>query len=276
MKYQDVLEYFVIGGTAYIAVQNWKQALELLECAIVYPSKDHAVSKIMVEAYKKWILVHALLTGASGKLPTVVTGLTRKTLTTLARPYESLAVLFEAGSATALKAEADLGAQLWGADFNTGLVVQLLRASQKFQICNLATLYKTVRISDVTLLTTNAETGQPSPDDQTTERLVAELIANGTLNGTLNSGVLTFTSTGSILSEEDVQQQLAASLTSLKRMAADVNATDRRLTHEREYLKWAAKQKKAKQNGTIDIDAEPADWGLAEPNDEEDLMSDDP
>lgn len=276
LRYQDVLEYFLFTGTVHIACQNWEKALEALECALVYPSRDHAVSKIMVDAYKKWILVHVLLTGKSGKLPIGITGSAPKTLHTIAKPYEAIANLFELSSAAKVKGEAEAGSSVWNLDNNLGLIYLLLASYQKFQICNLAKLYRTISISDITRLTQSAETGQNLPNDRDTEKLVEELISRGTLNATLISSspsILSFSSTSPVLSEEDVKVELAGSMVRLKAMVKDVKATDRRLAHDKEYLKWAAKQKKLKQNGTADADTEDSNWGPMTVDGEEDLMS---
>ena len=79
-KYQTVLEYFLYSGMVYIALGRWESALESLESAITYPVKESSVSKIMVEAYKKWILVGLLLEGQSSRITQVHQQCCRKSL----------------------------------------------------------------------------------------------------------------------------------------------------------------------------------------------------
>ena len=43
----------------YMALQNWDKALHWLSIVISSPVND-SVTKIMVEAYKKWVLVSLL------------------------------------------------------------------------------------------------------------------------------------------------------------------------------------------------------------------------
>lgn len=55
------LLYYYYGGMIYLAVRNLDRALYFFEVAITTPS--HAVSHIMLESYKKYILVSLLLHG---------------------------------------------------------------------------------------------------------------------------------------------------------------------------------------------------------------------
>jgi COP9 signalosome complex subunit 3 len=86
LKYQDVLEYFLYSGMVYIGLRRWENALECLENAITYPTRD--ASKIMVEAYKKWVLVGLLLEGKLLSLPRYTGSGAAKIYHNLAKPYD--------------------------------------------------------------------------------------------------------------------------------------------------------------------------------------------
>jgi COP9 signalosome complex subunit 3 len=253
IKSSDILEYFTLTGSIYIGLRKWSKALEALETAISYPNKDSSVSKIMVEAYKKWILVNLLLHGKSGILPSMTSSGAARSYHTLAKPYETIASLFDSAPASRLKQEADVGVDIWKMDGNTGLILHVLSAYQKFQIRNLANIYSSLSLAEINGLTVSAETGKPLTSTEAVEELVLSMISDGSLHATLIQDsdappVLTFNSTGPILSELEVQVQLAQSMLRLKSLADDVKSTDRRLTQEKEYLKWALKQKKTSQS----------------------------
>lgn len=55
------LLYYYYGGKIYLALRNLDRALYFFEVALTTPA--HAVSHIMLEAYKKFILVSLLLHG---------------------------------------------------------------------------------------------------------------------------------------------------------------------------------------------------------------------
>lgn len=62
LVYRDHLEYFLYGAMIYMGLKKWAKALTFLEVVIVAPTNNVA-SMIMVEAYKKWVLVGLLETG---------------------------------------------------------------------------------------------------------------------------------------------------------------------------------------------------------------------
>lgn len=62
LTYQDYLRYFVYGGMIYMTLKEWQSALHFLGVVISMPTAN-SVSAIMVEAYKKWVLVGLLEKG---------------------------------------------------------------------------------------------------------------------------------------------------------------------------------------------------------------------
>ena len=61
------LLYYYYGGMIYTALKQYSQALYLFEVAVTTPAM--AVSHIMLEAYKKYILVSLILQGKIAPLP---------------------------------------------------------------------------------------------------------------------------------------------------------------------------------------------------------------
>lgn len=62
LEYRDHLIYFLYGAMIFMALKKWKRALLYLEIVIMSPVAIH-VSKIQVDAYKKWVLVSLLYKG---------------------------------------------------------------------------------------------------------------------------------------------------------------------------------------------------------------------
>ena len=273
----DVLDYFIAIGTIYIGLRDWESALQSLESAITYPAKEGGVSKIMVEAYKKWLLVSLLLDGKPRSLPNTTSIAASKQYHILARPYEAIAQLFETATASRLKAEADAGMRIWANDFNYGLILNVLAAYQRFQIKNLSNVYSSISITEVQNLTTSAETGIKLPSPQATQSLVQDMITAGLLQATLSTSpnaaaVLTFISP--VTSELQVHRDLAATTQRIQALTKEIKQTDRILTHEKDYIKYIQKQKKnAKAESSFDgnIPSGGMDWNP----DDEDLMDHD-
>jgi COP9 signalosome complex subunit 3 len=62
LTYRDHLQYFLYSSMIYMGLKEWGRALHLLSIVISMPSIN-SVSAIMVEAYKKWVLVSLLEKG---------------------------------------------------------------------------------------------------------------------------------------------------------------------------------------------------------------------
>ena len=63
LDYRDHLQYFLFGAMLYIGLKEWKKALHFLEVVMISPVTNN-VSKIQIEAYKKWVLVSLLHKGS--------------------------------------------------------------------------------------------------------------------------------------------------------------------------------------------------------------------
>ena len=62
LEYRDHLMYFLYGAMILMALKKWKRALLSLEIVIMSPVINN-ISKIQVDAYKKWVLVSLLYKG---------------------------------------------------------------------------------------------------------------------------------------------------------------------------------------------------------------------
>lgn len=255
LKYIEVLEYFLYSGMVFIGLRNWETALQCLESAVTYPAKEGSVSKVMLDAYKKWVLVGLLLTGKLLHLPRTTSASAARCYHVMGKPYETLAQIFENGTASRLKAEAEAASAIWRDDHNEGLVLHVLAAYQKFQIRGLAKVYSKISIPEVVSQTTSAETGLKLPSAQAGESLVQNMIRSGELHARLSppgaSGpsILTFSLSGQVLSEHEMQRELTTSAERVKALTREVKQTDRMLTHDKEYIKYVQKQKKNPRGG---------------------------
>lgn len=276
LSYQQVLEYFLYSGMVYMALGRWESALESLESAITYPVKDSSMaSKIMVEAYKKWVLVGVLLHGKPLLLPKATSNTAAKTFKILAKPYDTVAQMFETATASRLKAEVDFGRSIWQNDCNTGLLLHVLAAYQKFQIRNLSKVYTKIMIPEILNQTQSAETGSRLPSQQAVEQLVQSMINDGTLHATLSRppggpSILTFTPGGPSLSEGEMKKEMATATERIHTLTQQIKQTDRMLTHDKQYIQYVQKQRKSKNGPMHAASMEDPEWIV----EDEALMSD--
>jgi COP9 signalosome complex subunit 3 len=64
----DLQEYYLLGAMAYLGLRQFKKAQQLLEHVLIAPSANVA-NGLMLEAYKKWVLVNCLVNPTVGKQP---------------------------------------------------------------------------------------------------------------------------------------------------------------------------------------------------------------
>ena len=277
LKSFDVAEYFWMSAIIMIGLSRWEDALDCLESAMTYPAKDGAVSKVMVESYKKWVLVSVLSEGQALPLPKTITSTASKSFRAIGKPYEAVAQIFETGTASRLKAECDHARGVWESDCNVGLILNILNAYQRFQIRNLGKVYSKISIPELLNLTMSAETGAKLPGPVEMERLVRDMIQDGSLKATLSNGpgqsaVLTFDNKGPVLSEAKMQAEFAAASRRISAVTQDIKRTDHMLTHEKEYIAHVKKQKasQSKFSTTDQGIGSDMDWNAM---DEEELMT---
>ncbi|KAJ5341623.1 hypothetical protein N7541_010747 [Penicillium brevicompactum] len=179
LSYQDYLRYFLYGGMIYMALKEWRSALHFLGAAVSMPVTS-SVSLIMVEAYKKWILVGLLEKGKLCSPPSITTPHVVKLYQSLARPYVSLAQAFELGDMKRLRGEVDAAMEIWYMDNNFGLVTQVVDAFFRQTVVKLGKTFAALTVADL------AKQIFPSPAEKmVTESDVSSLIMSGALDASL-------------------------------------------------------------------------------------------
>lgn len=108
----DVHEYYLLGAHIYIGLRRYNRARLFLELVLSSPTQNVA-TPIMVEAYKKSILVSLLSTGSLTLTKGLVNTQMIKTYSSLAKPYEVLADVFKKRDVLRLDAEVAAAAAVW-------------------------------------------------------------------------------------------------------------------------------------------------------------------
>lgn len=107
-----VQEYYLSGAMIYIGVRNWDRAKYFLEHVLSTPmSNSAAATGLMLEAYRKWILVSLMGKGEVASTPKAANSNAMKNLRSLSKHYEAVADAFKNQNRQKLMAEADAAAQ---------------------------------------------------------------------------------------------------------------------------------------------------------------------
>jgi COP9 signalosome complex subunit 3 len=142
------LLYYYYGGMIYSAVKNYDRALYYFEVAISTPAM--AMSHIMLESYKKYILISLILRGKPITIPKYSSQVIGRFMKPLSQQYHELSnVYINNGTPDAVRAVITKYQEAFVRDNNLGLVKQVLATLYKKKIQRLTKTFLTLSLSDV-------------------------------------------------------------------------------------------------------------------------------
>ncbi|KAI0425959.1 cop9 subunit [Xylaria sp. FL1042] len=273
LKSSMVLEYDLTCGMMYCTRREWSKARAAFERAVTFPTKDGGCSKIMVEAFKKWILVSLLSDGKHSNTPPYTSPATTKIFGLLGKSYVLLATAFATDDVEQLRLEVQNNAQVWMEDGNVGLIEEVKASYQKWRILSLQGIYTKISLSEIRQQTRSAETGDVLGKDEDVEALIQNMIIAGMLKGVIEKNddgtkFLFFLSPTTHLSEQEFASEIHKEAMKLKRVKAIITATNQRLGTSKEYIKWVVKESKRDKSS----EAQDPTLGFEAQIDDEDLM----
>jgi len=128
----DIRLYYYYGGMIYTGLKQYKKAQECFYNIISFPA--YITSEIMVEAYKKFILVSLLTEGEVPSISRFASHTFIRQVKNWCAPYEELATSYGLHSVEDLKKCVSQHAEIFVKDKNFGLVKQVLKALYKKKI----------------------------------------------------------------------------------------------------------------------------------------------
>ncbi|XP_064609422.1 COP9 signalosome complex subunit 3-like [Liolophura sinensis] len=174
---KDFLLYFYYGGMIYTALKDYDRALYFYEVAITTPSM--AVSHIMLEAYKKYLLVSLILHGKIPSLPKYTSQVVTRYIKPLCQPYHELSSSYNSNNPADLRATVTKHTETFTRDSNLGLVKQCITSIYKKNIQRLTKTFLTLSLSDM------ANRVQLSGPKEA-EKYVLHMIEDGEIFATIN------------------------------------------------------------------------------------------
>ncbi|XP_066992118.2 COP9 signalosome complex subunit 3 isoform X2 [Anabrus simplex] len=171
------LLYYYYGGMIYAALKNYDRALYFFEVAITTPAM--AVSHVMLEAYKKYILISLILLGKVQNIPKYTSQVVGRFIKPLSQAYHDLASAYGTNNSDELRAVFGKYQETFARDKNTGLVKQVLASLYKKNIQRLTKTFLTLSLSDVA-----SRVQLASPSDA--EKYILNMIEDGEIFATIN------------------------------------------------------------------------------------------
>lgn len=145
---KQFLMYHYYGGMVFTALKQFDRALHFFKICICTPAM--AVSHIMMEAYKKFIIVSILVDGKVSKLPKCSSMVVSRFIRPLCSMYCDLVQMFNLGPSQ-LVHYISANKEPFEQDGNLGLVKQLIKCQHKKSIQKLTRTFLTLSLSDVAL-----------------------------------------------------------------------------------------------------------------------------
>jgi len=143
---KDYLSYFYYAGMVCIGLKKFNKALEMFKLALTIPAV--VMSLIMVETYKKYILVSLLVHGNVEPLPKYASSIVNRMKGWLV-PYQEFATAFSTNSTEDLHKCGQAHSEVFNKDRNFGLIKQCIQSLYRRNIQRLTQTYITLSLSDI-------------------------------------------------------------------------------------------------------------------------------
>lgn len=229
-----ILLYFYYGALILTAVKDYDRALYFLEACVTIPAM--AVSHIMLEAYKKYLLVSLIVAGDRAKenlvLPKYTSPVINKYIRPLCNSYLELVNAFYSNNMTELQATITQYSDVFAADKNSGLVGQVSDSLMKTNIKRLTKTFLTLSLEDVA-----ARVGLNNPREA--ERWLVIMIEEGSIHATISQkdGMVRFDTNPERFASVNMLKKLESSIKESIRLDAQILAMDEEILLNPNYIK---------------------------------------
>lgn len=141
------LLYYYYGGMVYAAMKNYERALYFFEVAVSTPAL--AMSHIMLESYKKHILVSLILHGKVVPIPKYSSQVISRFMKPLSHAYHDLSSAYNSSNSDEVRNVVNKYKDSFIRDTNMGLVKQVVSSLYKKNIQRLTKTFLTLSLADV-------------------------------------------------------------------------------------------------------------------------------
>jgi len=224
------LTYYYYGGMVYLALKKYEKALFFLQMAITTPALG--VSRIMLEAYKKYILVSVLLYGKIEALPKYTSPIVGRYLKPLSAAYIELADTYVKYNPEQLRVIATRHQTIYAQDNNVGLVKQLIASVTKRRIQKLTKTFVTLSLADMAARVNVSGVNEA-------ESYLLEMIEEGKIFATIDeqAGIVSFHHNPKINNTPLVLNELQSQMKSCITFNEQLMKMDRELQVSAQYVR---------------------------------------
>lgn len=224
-----LLSYFYYAGCIYGAIKEFDSALFYLEQALTMPSM--VVSQIMIESYKKFILISLISNGKISTLPKYTNWIIINQIKPMCFIYHELAMAFTSFDLEKLNQLYHKHERALETDKNVGLVKQLQNSFYKKNIQKLTKTFITLSLSDMA-----AKVHLPSAAEA--ESYMLNMIRDREIYATINQkdGMVSFHDNPEKYNNPAIMEDLTKEMFACIRMDANIKSMDKEITTHPHYI----------------------------------------
>lgn len=261
----QVMEYDYFVGGIQLHLGYYEGGIAAYSRIVSYPSRDGAVSKIMVAAHKRWIMANLIHTGKSDPVPPLTSPIVARALASVNKIYTRMAELFQNASPADLCAEMALAADQLKANQDWTIVEEVMASHHKWQIVRLKDVFTTIFITDIVttlkvpeetaaaMASQNSELAEASQAPKTESEAIvliqsmidAKMISAEIVTSGPSGPYLSFLSENHWNNEAEFSYELRKAKNEMARLRSLNALTEEHLSLNRDYLKQVMKDQKA-------------------------------
>lgn len=233
---KDFLLYCYYGGMLYIGLKQFGKALECFHHAITAPAT--VLSAIVVESYKKYILVALIHNGQVPPFPKYTPSVAQRYLKTCTQDYLELANCFSSRNIGDLQRCVGSHEEAFKKDSNLGLVKQVVSSLYKRNIQRLTQTFVTLSLEDI------ASTVQlASPKEA--ELHILRMIQEGEIFATINQkdGMVCFHEDPEQYKTREITHRLDLKIRQIMSLEQKVTSMDEQISCDQAYLSRVGRER---------------------------------
>jgi len=224
-----MLRYYYYGGMIYVGIKNYAAATDFFRQGFTAPAV--VLSAIMVESYKKYVLVSLLQYGQLNPVPKYTSSIVQRHLKSTCPQYQEFANAFATGSLDEVQKVATEHTEVFTKDKNFGLVRQCIQALYRSNIKRHTKTYLTLSLDQI------ANSVKLSSAKEA-ERFVLRMIESGEIHATISQkdGMVSFSDTPQEFNYTKMLQQLDTQIKSSIQLAQKLRSMDQDIASSSQYL----------------------------------------
>jgi len=239
---KDLLLYYYYSGMVYTGVKEYKKALSSFRQAIVTPAI--VLSAIMVESYKKYILISLLVHGKIIQLPRFASSVIQRYHKTAFPIYQEFANAFSTQSTDEVHKIAEQHCDSFQKDKNFGLVKQCIQSLYRRNIQRHTQTYLTLSLQDIA-------TSVKVPSVKEAEKHILRMIETNEIFATVNQkdGMVSFHEVPEQYDTNKILNHLDSQVQKVIDLGKKVRSADESIASSQHYLQKSTLSEKGMARG---------------------------